>query len=148
MTWFCLHWLQTFLLMPLDLPRLTSLGSIYCDWHKTWIWLIAEKANNQPTNKHFHQSIQEVSGWQFSHSVFLACDRRFCFWLYSYVCVLICRVVAECGTHAGMLLKFVQEVLSRYKKVQKVTKTVMLIGWLKDWEDLDKQKETHTQKIK
>lgn len=41
------------------------------------------------------------------------------------------------GTHAGVLLEFVQEVLGRNEVIQEVPKTVVLIGRLQDWEDLD-----------
>lgn len=59
----------------------------------------------------------------------------FWFWLCSYVCVPFSRCL-QCGTHAGMLLEFVQEVLGRDEVVQEVAKTVVLIGRLQDWEDL------------
>jgi len=55
------------------------------------------------------------------------------------VCVLVCGVVLRCGgTHAGVLLEFVQEVLGGNEVVQEVAKTVVLIGRLQHRKDLNK----------
>lgn len=58
------------------------------------------------------------------------------------MCVFSATVCLQCGTHTGVLLQFVQEVLGRNKVVQEVAKTVVLIGRLQDREDLDRTDTT------
>jgi len=48
------------------------------------------------------------------------------------MCVFPATVCLQFGTHTGVLLEFVQEVLGRNKVVKEVAKTVVLIGRLQD----------------
>lgn len=84
---------------------------------------------------YFHQSHQD--NWQISQTT------RFCVWQLILLLIIQLRVCShpQCllfGTHTGVLLEFVQEVLGRNKVVQEIPKTVVLIGRLQDWKDLDK----------
>lgn len=57
------------------------------------------------------------------------------------MCACVRVLIQEKRTHAGVLLEFVQEVLSRNKVVQEVPKTIMLIGRLEDRKNLKKKKK-------
>lgn len=61
------------------------------------------------------------------------------------MCVCVHVLIQEKGTHAGVLLEFVQEVLGRNEVVQEVAETVMLIGGLKDRKDLKEEAERKSE---